>query len=459
MPLRRASSAGAPAPDRLQGDTGHGRDRRRLDDGFDSRLPGESPDRPAQAGDDVQNLQRAVAAGVVRPGCAPARYGPGAAGALVPPQPPQGLLHLARGVRHEVVLAGPEQPVGVRPGRADQGRGAGQHLEDADGRRAVEHPHVLPAGDVQHGPGLGEGLRDAVIGQPAAVVDRRIAPGARAASPAGSARRRGRSGAPHAGAGRDGRRRRAARLARSGPPQLPTKRASSRGRWGSGGRGRKRASSAASCTTCTLSGPQPQALTVGGGERRTERQDGVAALQAQAGDAGRLGQDAVVGVVEEQAIATLLRRRSRSCSRAGCSTAGHSWRTTTSTPPSSSSRRRSRAASGSRVVEADVDEREPAPELHQGAQAGAGHQVRDRPAAGLLRSTPPCAPARSGSARGRAGSGRCRGSSPSELSGRRRRSATISSLRCYGVTTLQRYGGGAAGSPARRDTPSASRGL
>ncbi len=128
--------------------------------------------------------------------------------------------------------------------------------------------------------------------------------------------------------------------------------------------------------------PQRQALTVGGGERRTERQDGVAALQAQAGDAGRLGQDPVVRVVEEQAIATLQTQAQQELQQGRLLHGGPFVEDDHVHPAQLQLQAALQGRKRLRVVETDVDEREPAPELHQGAQAGAGHQVRDRPAAG-----------------------------------------------------------------------------
>src|SRR5690606_17797102 len=84
-------------------------------------------------------------------------------------------IHLHAVPRLEVVDARPEQILRIAPRSADQGYAAGERLEHADGRNAAERLGVSPARHVHRAFPAREYLRNAMIGQPAAVLHVRFA--------------------------------------------------------------------------------------------------------------------------------------------------------------------------------------------------------------------------------------------------------------------------------------------
>ena len=80
------------------------------------------------------------------------------------------LRHLPGVARHQEILARAEQALAVRPGRADQRDAAGQGLEDADRRDARQRLDIGPARHVHRHAEAAEDLGDAVVGQPAGEV-------------------------------------------------------------------------------------------------------------------------------------------------------------------------------------------------------------------------------------------------------------------------------------------------
>ncbi len=80
-------------------------------------------------------------------------------------------FHLAAVLGDEEIAAGGEEVFGIGPGGADQGDAAGEGFEDADGGDSGQGLDVGAAGDVEGEWEPGKDAGDAVVGEPSAVGD------------------------------------------------------------------------------------------------------------------------------------------------------------------------------------------------------------------------------------------------------------------------------------------------